>query len=437
MKKRVLFYIAAWAIATSAAAQSASDTLKMCLSDCIEYAIGNNYSRAGVKLNEDARKIVYEQAKMERLPSVSATLSEGVEHTKGSSAAWNGNYAVGADVVLYQGGHISESVRQNRLALEQSAHKTKQFDNELYIRVLQTFLTAIGNDELLKYRQALLVASEEQFHQGRARWQAGEMLESDFLLLEAQRVSDKNSVTTALINKDNTLTEMKSLVAMPLLQPLALIYPAGDTLELTSAMPALDVFMEQAVTTLPDFRISDYEVEIAEAGLKLAKAAYYPTLSLGGSVGTGHKSFAGYGTQLSGGFNQQVGVTVSIPIFDKLRTKSNVQRSKIALQQTQLENKQTAQNLQQTLLTEYNNTMIAAKQFESDKVKQHAYLKSYEAYSAKFNAGAITAVELLQQQNNYINALNDYIRSKYGFLLKRLALDVYMGELQGFSEGKM
>jgi outer membrane protein len=311
--------------------------------------------------------------------------------------------------------------------LQQSAHKTKQYDNNLIIQVLQTFLTAIGNDELLKYRQSLLTASEEQLNQGRARWQAGEILESDFLLLEAQWVNDRNNMITAGINKDNTLIEMKNLLAMNLLQPLTLIYPDDEAMKVLSVMPALNVFMEQAVNTLPDFRISDYEVEIAETGLKIAKLAYYPTLSLGGTIGTGHNTFSGYGTQLSDRLNQQVGLTLSIPIFDKSKTKSNVQRSKIALQQTQLENKQTTQNLQLTLLTEYSNTVIAEQQFETDKVKQNAYSKSFETYRAKFNVGSITAVELLQQQNNYINALNDYIRSKYGFMLKRKVLDVYLG----------
>jgi outer membrane protein len=429
MKKIVLIFIAGLVMVSTVGAQSTSDTLKMTLTNCIEQAIDNNYSREEVKLNEDAKKIVYDQSKMERLPTLSATLNEGAGHTKGNAAAWNGNYDVNANVVLFQGGQISETIKQNRLSLEQSAHKTKQYDNDLVIRVLQTFLTAIGNDELLKYQQALLTTSEEQLNQGRVRWQAGEILESDFLLLEAQWINDKNNVATAIINKDNTLLAMKNLLAMNLLQPLALIYPNDEAIEAMSAMPALNVFMEQAVNTLPDFRISDYEVEIAETGLKIAKSAYYPTLSLGGSMGTGHNTFAGYGTQLSDRFNQQIGLTLSIPIYDKSKTKSNVQRSKIALQQTKLENKQTVQNLQQTLLTEYSNTAIAYNQFESDKVKQNAYLKSFEAYSAKFNAGSITAVELLQQQNNYINALNDYIKSKYGFMLKRKVLDVYMGDL--------
>ncbi|GHT53734.1 transporter [Bacteroidia bacterium] len=428
MKRVGLFFIAGLVVVSTANAEAVADTLRMSLADCIEYAIGNNYGRAGVKLNEDAKKIAFEQSKMERLPDVSATVNEGVGHTSGTDAAWNGSYDVSANVVLFQGGQISATIKQNRLSLEQSAHKTKQYDNELIIRVLQTFLTAIGNDELLKYRQALLTASEEQLNQGRVRRQAGEILESDFLLLEAQWVSDRNEVATAIINKDNNLLEMKNLLAINLLQPLTLIYPDDALIEAMTVMPALDAFMEQAVNTLPDFRISDYEVEIAETGLKIARSAYYPRLSLGGSIGTRHDTFSNYGTQLSDRFNQQVGLTVSIPIYDKSKTKSNVRRSAIALQQTQLENKQTTQNLQQTLLTEYSNTAIAEKQFETDRVKQNAYSQSFEAYRAKFNAGAITAVELLQQQNNYINALNDYIRSKYGFLLKRRVLDVYMGK---------
>jgi outer membrane protein len=427
MRKIVLFFIAVGAMVSTAGAQSTPDTLKMTLADCIEQTIGNNYSREEVKLNEDVKKIAYDQSKMERLPNLSATLNEGLGHTKGSAAVWNGNYDINANVVLYQGGQISETIKQNRLSLQQSAHQTKQYDNNLVIQVLQTFLTAIGNDELLKYQQALLTASEEQVNQGRVRWQAGEILESDFLLLEAQWVNDRNNVATAGINKNNTLIEMKNLLAMNLLQPLELIYPDDEFPEAMSVMPALNVFMEQAVNTLPDFKISDYEVEIAETGLKIAKSTYYPTLSLGGSIGTGHNTFSDYGNQLSNRFNQQVGLTLSIPIFDKSKTKSNVQRSKIALQQTQLENKQTTQNLQQTLLTEYSNTAIAYNRFETDKVRQNAYSKSFEAYRAKFNAGSITAVELLQQQNNYINALNDYIRSKYGFMLKRKVLDVYMG----------
>jgi outer membrane protein TolC len=77
---------------------------------------------------------------------------------------------------------------------------------------------------------------------------------------------------------------------------------------------------------------------------------------------------------------------------------------------------------------EYRNVVLAESKYKSSQIRQNAYLASFKAYQMKFEQGAITAVELLQQQNNYISAMNDYVQSKYGFMLKRKVLDVYMGE---------
>ena len=45
-----------------------------------------------------------------------------------------------------------------------------------------------------------------------------------------------------------------------------------------------------------------------------------------------------------------------------------------------------------------------------------------------FQLGAITAVDLLQQQTNYLNILNNYMQNKYNFLLQKKVLDVYTGQ---------
>ena len=61
-------------------------------------------------------------------------------------------------------------------------------------------------------------------------------------------------------------------------------------------------------------------------------------------------------------------------------------------------------------------------------MKENAYSKSFDAYNVKYQYGSITTVELLQQQNNYLNALNSYIQNKYSLVMKRKVLDVYMGK---------
>ena len=46
----------------------------------------------------------------------------------------------------------------------------------------------------------------------------------------------------------------------------------------------------------------------------------------------------------------------------------------------------------------------------------------------KFAQGAITTVEMLQQQDRYLSALNDYLQSKYNYILIEKQLDIYTGK---------
>lgn len=408
---------------------TATRPLRLTLEDCLEFAYSNNYNRESIKLNEEARQDQYKQSKMERLPDLSASVSESLNHNQNNSSSWDGSYGLNSSIILYQGGNISGNIEKNKLMTEQAEYQTQQYDNDLTVQILQAFLTALGNEELLKYQQAVLNASEEQMKQGKIRYEAGEIIESDYLLLQAQYANDKNNIVETTINRDNSLLALKSLLSIDPLQPLEIIYPDADAIDQMSLLPGEEEVLERSLATMPDMQISQYNVEIAEAGLKISKSGYYPTISLNGGIGSGHQNnFTNFGTQIGDRFNAQVGISVSIPLFNKGRTKSQVNQSRIALEQAELEQKQTELTLRQNILQEYRNVVSAESKYKSSQVKELAYGSSFDAYRAQYEAGSITTVDLLQQQNNYISAMNDYIQSKYGFMLKRKVLDVYMGE---------
>ena len=71
--------------------------------------------------------------------------------------------------------------------------------------------------------------------------------------------------------------------------------------------------------------------------------------------------------------------------------------------------------------------MSAQNDFIASEAKVQAYSANYKNYSMKFKYGSVTAVDLIQQQTNYINELNNYMQAKYTYVLKRKILDVYMG----------
>ncbi|MCC8036339.1 MAG: TolC family protein [Rikenellaceae bacterium] len=429
-----LFYMALPAIMACAAGLRAQEILpadsalvyRLTLEECLDFAMGNSYERQSILLTVESRELEYLQSRRERLPSVSASLSENLSHTKGNEAVWAGSYGLSTSLTLFQGGTLNNTIEQNRLITEQSVYNTKRFDNELTIQILSSFLSILGSDELLKYQRAVLVASEEQRNQGQALFEAGSILESDYLLLESQYASDLTNIVETEISRATNLLALKSLLSLDPLAPLDVFFP--DTAELVDVyIPDEGFVLSRAMETLPDLIISGYNVEIAKMDVKLAKANLSPTVSLGASMGTGHSDFSRYGSQLNHRLNEQVGLSVSIPIFNRGRTRTQVKQAQIYLRQTELDDKQNVLDIRQAVMSEYQTVLSAAARYESSDIKQNAYLRSFEAYRVQFNYGAITTVELLQQQNNYISAMNEYIQNKYSYIFRRKVLDVYMG----------
>jgi len=428
MKKTFLIILLMIPLLSLQAQTVERDTIRMTLEDCLEYAFGYNYQRQSVKINEEAQEDIYEQTKMERWPSLSASLSESLSHTQGTKSSYDGNYGLNTSVTLYEGGKIGNTIKKEELGLKKAGYESLQYDNELTIQILQTFLTALGNEELLRLQAYLVTVSEEQEREGKLKYESGQMIESDYLLLKAQLATNKKDMLQSEINRDNSLMSLKSLLSMDPLLKFAIIPPNDNIDSLRFILPELE-FMERAMNTLPDLKISEYLVEMAEVGIKISKSGYYSTLALNAGIGTGHsRNYEHFGDQLSDRFNQQVGVSLSIPIFDKKRTKSNVNQSKFSLQQAQFSQKQTELDLRQTLAQEYRNVIAAESTYDASDIKRNAYYESFNAYNVMFREGAITTVDLLQQQNNYISAMNEYIQDKYNFILKRKIVDVYLGE---------
>lgn len=429
MKKILLcLFIGVCFVLTAIAQPTTGEVLRISLEDCIEFAFKNNYNRQSVALNESARLEIYQQSKIERLPNLNASIGETYSHSNNTGSDWSGNYSLNTGVTIYQGGYINNTIEKNRLYAEQSTYRTSQYENDMTIQLLQAFLTALGNEELLRYQNAVLNASEEQVRQGKVRFKAGEILESDYLLLESQYANDLNNILETTISRDNSLNILKNLMSLDLSQAIEIKYPDDSVLETMGIIPSEAEVVSRSTETLPDLRISDYNVEVAEAGVRISRSAYNPTLSLNAGINSGHiNDLSQYGSQLSDRFNEQIGLTLSIPIFNLNRTKSSVAQSRIALQQAELEREQTKLDVWQTLIQEYRSVVLAESKYRSSEIRQNAYLASFEAYRMKFEQGSITAVELLQQQNNYISVMNDYIQSKYSFMLKRKVLDVYMG----------
>lgn len=427
MKKIILFTLTLLLSCTMMAQESAS--YQFTFEDCIRFAFANSYERKSMQLTGKSLEATYEQSKLQRLPNLSASFGQNISNNENGWSS-SGNVGVGTSVTIYQGGQINNTIEQNRLNLERNEVQMERYDNQTIAQILQSFLTILGNQERLKYLLDVLKTSGEQLRQGQSKYQVGLILESDYLLLEAQYYSDSNNVVDTRINIENNLLDLKVLLSMDPTDQLEIISPDTDNLdELKASLPSEEEALSLAMAYMPDIRMGDYDIKIAEKSVSMAKGNYLPSISANANIGMGVFSFDGTGMkQWCSKPTESAGISVNIPIFNRGATKANVKKSQIALEQSRLDYEQTQLAVRQTVVQAYRDVISAYNAFKVSEVKENAYNKSFDAYNIQYRYGKITTVELLQQQNNYLNALNSYLQNKYSLLMKRKILDIYMGK---------
>jgi outer membrane protein len=424
----VTFFIV---VAASAQADSTSEhgSFNFSLQECLQYAMSNSYARQSRLLNEESSLASYEQSKNNRYPSVNASASETMTHTgSNSDVNFSGNVGINASATIYNGGNIKNTIEQNRLQNEQSKIQTSQYDDNLKIQILNEYLTALSCIERLKYQEFIMNSSREELARGEKQYNLGAMIESDYLMLQAQYQSDVTDSLNTVISLENSLLNLKNYMSMDPEAELTIKDPDTTAIDEMALLPTQQETVAKAKLHMPDMQLAQSTIELANTALEISKSGRRPSLTASAGINTGHNDFDNFGQQLTDRFSQSVGLTLSYPIWDRGATKLQITKAKIQQQQAELDYKQTEQEITRTVVNQYKATNLEYQRYLAYQQKKDAYAASFEAYRMKFNVGSIIAVDLLQQQNNYINVLNSYINAKYGFILNRLILDVYTGE---------
>ena len=275
---------------------------------------------------------------------------------------------------------------------------------------------------------ALIVFICQELQRAELRYNAGALIESDYLMHKAQLQSDLADSLNTVISLENSLLNLKRYLSMDPQANLTIIEPDTSAIDYMALLPSNEEVLDKAKDHMPDMKLALSAIELANTALEISKSGTKPSLSASAGVNTGHSNFENFGTQLSDRFSQQIGLSLSYPIWDRGATKLQISKSKIQQQQAELDYRQTELDVTRTVVNQYRAVELEYKRYLAYRERKDAYAASFEAYKKKFEVGSILTVDLLQQQNNYINALNNYINAKYGFILNRKILDVYTGE---------
>ena len=424
--KQVITIITLLIVSLAAAAQ---DTVSMTLDSCLRYAFGNNLQVLTARLNRESAEVNLSGARERFLPSVSASANQTLMTT--SDAGRGGQASINGSLMLFDGLSSIHNLKQSRMSADQSELKVRQTQQSVSVQIVQAYLTILMNEEKLAYQQEVLETSRQQQLEGEVKYQVGRILESDYLLLQANYTSAQSEIDNTRLTIENDRYLLNKLLNIGNDTVIAVV-PSTDTATAAShSVPPRDSVLAQARRTMPEWRISEMDVELARLNLKLAGSSFMPSLSLNAGYGgqwlpadvveatPGTSTFSDNGTLTLG---------LNIPIFDRGSSSTQYKQSKISLQQAELQHRQTLVELEDQLDELHITTCQALNRYRSTEALSEAYRASYEVYVLKYGEGAVTTVEMLQQQDRYLSALNDYLQSKYSYILAEKQLDIYTGK---------
>ena len=404
------------------------------LEECLQYAESNNFSLLSSDIDVASSELSLKQAKENIAPSVSASATQNVSFGNYErSVGWGGNYGVSAGMTLFNGLSNANKIKQSKLNIEQAQLSLENQKNNIRVQVIQAFLAIMMNEDLLSYQEEVLASSKEQMEQGEQQLAVGQILESDYKMLQAQYTSDLYNIENIKNNIQSNYLTLKNLLSISPNQNIAIVRPDSATLFKSLDLPDLQTMIDRSTSYLPELKMAEKNIESADYDVKIQKAAYYPNLSLNAGINTNYSGSnltdpnASWGTQVWQKLGENIGLSLNIPIYQRGAVRNSVKQAQYRAEQVELEQKVTEYQINQELRQSYLDVLAAQNDYLAAEAKKDAYFANFNTYRMRFKYGSVTAVDLIQQQTNYLNQLNQYMQTKYSYVFKRKILDVYMG----------
>jgi outer membrane protein len=463
----------------------AQDTTgKWSLRKCVDYAVQNNISVKQADVQARITALQYKQAKMNQLPNASASTSLGVRFGRSIDPTTNAfvntqllsqTVSVSGGVEIYNWGRQKNNIAAADYSLKAAMTDVEKTGNDVSLNVANYYLQVLLAREQTRISDYQIKQTQARLSDTRKRVEAGALPELNLVQLESQLATDSATLITAQNNYTLNLLSLKALLNLDAAAYFDIETPPVETIPLENIADLQpDAVFNLALGNQPEQRANEYRIKAAEKNILVNKATMYPAISLGYSLGTNFsnsfdklsgysfkgidttgafvnvgtqpyqvlspnfqaitakRSFGelwqGYGNQLWNNFGQNVGISVTIPIFNNGSYRNNYERSKLDLKTAELRKEQANQTLKQNIYTAYANALAAMQKYQVGQRAVESAQKVYDFSVKRYDAGMLGTLDVIINQNTLQSARLQQINNQYEYIFRMKVLEFYKGQ---------
>ena len=443
MNRKIIALCAVAIALTASAGETVSGTWS--LQQCIDYAMDHSLQLRQKQVTVDRNEVQVEARKGALFPSLSfATnqsaswrpwseayynLSDGNLNSTSSEVNYNGSYGLSANWTVWDGGRNRKQLKKSRLAKEQSEVDIESTRLSLQEQIVQIYVQILYQTEAVRVNREILANTRIQADRAKAMYEVGNMSRADYAQMEAQVSQEEYNVTNAETQLASFKLQLKQLLEIVDSPDFDVAVPEINPDNVLAILPTPADVYDMALNTRPELRYYRLGIESAEMDIDIAKRGYYPTLGMSAGINTSNMSGLdkSFGTQLKTNLNNNIGLSISIPIFDQKQNKTNVATARLARESAQIELELEEKQLRSDIETYWLNAVNAQQQFRNATTSVESMRTSYDLVSEQFAVGLKDIVDLQTGKNNLIQAEQQMLQAKYTAVLNRALLLFYQG----------
>lgn len=382
------------------------------------------------------------------------------------------NLGVGANVTLFNGYRIKNTVALNQLNLSASQLDFEAIKNTITLNVITAYLNVLSTEDQIAVTEKQLEVTKLQIERVQKLIDGGAAAESSIYELNAQLANDELNLVNSKNSHEAALLTLKQIMNMPANEAISVVRVNVPDPSVQAYPQTPDQIYEAAIAYLPEVKAADTRILVANKNIELAKAIAKPNITASTNWGSAYSSVAKnveagevtyqqipvsatvqgqvvpfvlnfpqqsyvtsnipYFNQLNNNQNVNAGVSLSIPIFNGYAAKYRTEGAKIQKMQAELQSENTKLTIRQSIDQAYISMLNASKSYTATLAQVRALQLSFDAASARYGAGASNFTDYNLAKTRLDQAASNLIQAKYNYVFRVKILDFYQNKPLNF-----
>lgn len=402
------------------------------LAQCVNHAIDNDLALKEIQLNQDFYQKEITSTYGNLLPNANAyadhqynfgSVIDPTTNARVSSDIQSNSFSFSSNVELFNWSNFVR-IKVAKLQKSKATYEAEIKKNELIIQIVQVFNQIQFDKEQLALIQEQLKNTESNLKRIQIEVELGNKAKSDLYEVLAQKAIEEQALTNAKNAFKNAQTQLLNLLNL------------REEIDFVQEMNSLQALSEETLTELyekgiqvrPEIKSAEIQTEIAEKNLAQQRSNYLPKITGNYSLSSFYVDVetSAFKDQIKNNKTHYLGISLSVPIFNRLQTKMAVQQRKIELEQSNLQLEQQKQAYFNALRDAFTKAQNAYDSWQMAEISLEAQNIAFTKNEEKFKQGMIDSYGFFAAKNNLLNAQTNLLQAKYTYLYESILLNWYV-----------